>query len=232
MNIATFRRFFRGAPVTALLCLVIVVVWAITALQAGSLDTRNAPLTREGFLFAPLVLTGEPLRLLSNMFIHLDVAHMAMNTFMLALVGRELERSLGSLLFSSVYLLSGLGASYAVVEMNPLVPTAGASGALYGLMAVLVGSALRRGGDVVAPLTLVGVNLAYTFLSTGVSLWGHLGGLATGAALAGVLLPRSRRLRGAGTAAVGIVVLGLLARYVAGGVYPQQLSTLWIVTVL
>ncbi|WPF66184.1 MULTISPECIES: rhomboid family intramembrane serine protease [unclassified Corynebacterium] len=221
MNTAIVRRFFRGAPVTAVLCLLIVAVWIASAIQNGSLDTRNAPITRDGFLLAPLVTTGEPLRLLSNMFIHLDIGHMAVNTLMIALIGRELERSLGSVLFLAVYLVSGLGASYAVVEMSPLTPTAGASGALYGLMAVLVGSAIRRGGDIVAPLSLVGVNLAYTFLSTGVSLWGHLGGLLTGAVLAGVLLPRSPKVRGAGTAVVGAVVLGLLARFVENGVYPQ-----------
>ncbi|KQB84636.1 rhomboid family intramembrane serine protease [Corynebacterium oculi] len=220
MNTATVRRFFRGAPVTAALCLLIVGVWIASALQNTSLDTRNAPITRDGFLFAPLV-AEEPLRLLSNMFIHLDVGHLAVNTFMIALIGRELERSLGSVLFLAVYLISGLGASYAVVEMAPLTPTAGASGALYGLMAVLVGSAIRSGGDIVAPLSLVGVNLAYTFLSTGVSLWGHLGGLLTGAVLAGVLLPRSRKVRGVGTAAVGAVVVGLLARFVESGIYPQ-----------
>lgn len=205
---------------TAALCLLIVGVWIASALQNTSLDTRNAPITRDGFLFAPLV-AEEPLRLLSNMFIHLDVGHLAVNTFMIALIGRELERSLGSVLFLAVYLISGLGASYAVVEMAPLTPTAGASGALYGLMAVLVGSAIRSGGDIVAPLSLVGVNLAYTFLSTGVSLWGHLGGLLTGAVLAGVLLPRSRKVRGVGTAAVGAVVVGLLARFVESGIYPQ-----------
>ncbi|MBC3186464.1 rhomboid family intramembrane serine protease [Corynebacterium sp. zg-331] len=232
MNTAMVRRFFRGAPVTAVLCLLIVGVWIASALHNGSLDTRDASITRDGFLLAPLVSAGEPLRLLSSMFIHLDIGHLAMNTFMIALIGRELERSLGSLLFLAVYLVSGLGASYAVVEMSPLTPTAGASGALYGLMAVLVGSALKRGGDIVAPLSLVGVNLAYTFLTPGVSLWGHLGGLLTGTALAGALLPRSAKMRYAGTAVVGAAVLGLLWRFVENGFYPQRLSTLWIVTVL
>lgn len=217
MKTSILRRFFRGAPVTAVLCLLIVGVWLVTALQSGSINTREAPLTIDGFLFGPLVVDGEPQRLLSNMFIHLDLGHMAMNTFMIALIGRELERYLGSVLFLAVYVLSGLGASYAVVEMNPLVPTAGASGALYGLMAVLVGSAVKTRGDVMAPLTLLAVNLGYTILSTGVSLWGHLGGLATGAVLAVVLLPNSKKLRYGGTVAVGIVVLGLLVGYVETG---------------
>ena len=63
-------------------------------------------------------------------------------------------------------------------------PTAGASGALFALMVLLISVYRSRGADLRAPIVLVVVNVAYTFLTTGVSLWGHLGGLFAGIILA------------------------------------------------
>ena len=48
------------------------------------------------------------------------------------------------------------------------------------LMGVLLALSMRKKVNVRAPLALVGANLAYSVLSPGISLWGHLGGLVVG----------------------------------------------------
>ncbi|MCZ9310126.1 rhomboid family intramembrane serine protease [Corynebacterium uberis] len=220
----SYVRSLSQAPVTAVLTGIIVVVWVVTAVQAGSaMEVAGSSVAESWILYGPAVATqGAGLwRVVGNMFIHLGLPHMVLNGFMLVVIGPVVERAVGSALFGAIFLVSGLGASAAVLAMNPLTPTAGASGALYGLMAVLVGLAVRGGGgsQLGGALSLVGVNVVYTLMSPGVSLWGHAGGLITGAVIAVVIVvARSRGVRAAGVAGVGVVVVGLLAWLVASPV--------------
>lgn len=79
--------------------------------------------------------------------------------------------------------------------MDPLAPTVGASGAVYGLMAIFVAMSYRLRRDLTAPLILIAVNVGYSLLMDGVSLWGHLGGLLTGCVL-GIVLVIAQTTRG------------------------------------
>ncbi|MFP7365327.1 rhomboid family intramembrane serine protease [Corynebacterium callunae] len=185
------ERSFRQSPATNTIVLAIVAVYLLTAFQSHSLlnNLSASSLGDSWMLYAPAMTHGwGPLRAVGATFLHIGPGHMLLNLMLLWLLGRELEKYLGAGLFAMVYLVGGIGASAAVVWMDPLSPTAGASGAIYALMAILVGLFARRGADLRAPLTLIAVNLGYTFLADNVSLWGHVGGLITGAILAWPLM--------------------------------------------
>lgn len=213
------QRYTREAPMTSLFTFIALIVWVVTALQSRSLvnSLAGSSLGDAWILWGPAVL-AEPtgvLRLIGSMFLHLDLGHLAMNLFFLVLVGREVERFCGSALYAAVFFAGGLGASATILWMDPLTPTAGASGALYALMAVFVTVSLRRGADLRAPLVLIAVNVGYTFLATSVSLWGHLGGLAVGVVLALVLAARSRRVQISGVVVTLLVTVGASLWWVA-----------------
>ena len=204
-------RYVRHAPVTAVIIAANVLVFAVTAVQARSLSNVHATdLGAAMILWGPLTAGTDFgfLRVITAAFLHLDAAHLAMNMFLLLLIGREIEQFIGSRLYSVVYLAGAVGSSAAVLWMDPIVPTAGASGAIYGLMAVLVGVMARQGGDLRAPLVLVGVNVVYSLIIPGISLWGHLGGLVAGALLAWPVTARSILVRWVGG---GVGVLGASA---------------------
>ncbi|MHA2787596.1 rhomboid family intramembrane serine protease [Corynebacterium sp. S7] len=97
--------------------------------------------------------------------------------------------------------------------MTPDTPTAGASGALYALMAVLIAVASRRSADLRAPLVLLVMNVLYTLISPGVSLWGHLGGLIAGALMAWPVTSRSKLMRWLSVLLVGGVSLVIILLY-------------------
>ena len=81
------------------------------------------------------------------------------------------------------------------------------------LMAVLIAIASRRSTDLRAPITLIVVNLVYTFMAPAVSLWGHLGGLAAGAVMAWPLTAPNTRIRWLAASvplAIGCVAVWLL----------------------
>lgn len=180
----TLRRWWDQAPATASFTLAAIVVYLITALQSRSLmyNLSGSSLGEAWLLYGPEVSQGglDRLRALGAVFLHIDLGHVAINCFLLMLIGREIERFSGSSLFVAAFLAGGIGASATVLWLDWSVPTAGASGAIFALMVLLVGIARVRGSDLRAPLALILVNVAYTFLAPSVSLWGHLGGLFTG----------------------------------------------------
>ncbi|NLZ58319.1 MAG: rhomboid family intramembrane serine protease [Corynebacterium sp.] len=178
--------FYRQAPASTTISLTVIAVYLVTAFQSRSIQNNlwDSSIADDWILWAPQMTSGfGPLRAVGAMFLHIGPGHMLLNLVLLWLLGREIENYFGSVLFSVMYLVGGIGASAAVVWFDPLSPTAGASGAVYSMMAVMVGLFALRGADLRAPLALIAVNVGYTFLAVNVSLWGHLGGLIAGALL-------------------------------------------------
>jgi membrane associated rhomboid family serine protease len=74
--------------------------------------------------------------LLTSMFLHGGVMHLAGNMLFLWIFGDNLEDEMGHLRFLAFYLASGVGAGLAQVLAAPYsgIPTVGASGAIAGVM--------------------------------------------------------------------------------------------------
>ncbi|MBT8226411.1 MAG: rhomboid family intramembrane serine protease [Dactylosporangium sp.] len=154
---------------------------------AGAIVAEPTSWTSQGTIVASAagVANGEYYRLFTSMFLHYGIMHLLMNMWALWVLGRPLEATLGRARFLALYLLSGLGGSVAVyLFSNPHAPTAGASGAIFGLFAALfvVLRRLRRSASGILPVLLL--NLVITFTVPGISIAGHLGGMAVGALVA------------------------------------------------
>lgn len=91
-------------------------------------------------LIPSMVSLASPLTLFTYMFLHGNLAHLASNVFVLHSVGREVERDVGSMRFTLVYITSGVSAGLIHMAVNPTsnVPVIGASGAIFGLIAVML----------------------------------------------------------------------------------------------
>lgn len=187
-------RFFRLQPVTAWLIAANLAVYAATAAQARSLLGNSASgLFEATALFPPLVAArDEWWRLLTSAFQHFGPMHLLLNMYMLWILGLAVERSIGHARYLALYLVSALGGSAAVMFYGQTSLTAGASGAIFGLMGAyaIVAAAMRL--DVKGIGLLLVLNIVVSFLVPGISLAAHLGGLVVGAiaAVALVLLPR------------------------------------------
>jgi membrane associated rhomboid family serine protease len=173
-----------------------------------------------GYLYGPLVAQGDWYRLITAAFLHYGPIHLGMNMLAVWWFGRAIENALGPVRFIMLYLVSGLAGSAGALIATPTAATVGASGAIFGILgAALV---LERQQTYVfggSALTLIVLNLAFTFAVPGISIGGHLGGLA-GGALAMLALSRFGRQRVvyARNDVLGIaslVVIGLLSVAVA-----------------
>lgn len=172
------------------------------------LQQMSAEFTKEFVLWAPAVAIGEFYRLATSAFLHFGLMHLLFNMFALYIIGPPLEAALGRLRFIALYALSALGGSV-LVYLLALNPTAGASGAVFGLFAATYVVAKRLNLDVRSVTGLIVVNLIITFVIPGISWQGHLGGLLTGALVAAAFVypPRERRTAVQVSAAVALLVL-------------------------
>jgi len=166
----------------------------------------------------PGVSDGAWWQLVTSMFTHVDILHIAFNMLALWVLGPQLELALGRVRFLALYLLSGLGGSALVYAASAeFGSTLGASGAVFGLMAALLVLAVKLRGDVQTILMWIGINAAITVLGRGSISWqGHLGGFLGGLALMAIIVfapkgPQRTRWQLAGIAAYSVVVVAAIA---------------------
>lgn len=142
------------------------------------------------------VAHGSWWQVVTSAFTHVAPIHLALNMFALYFLGPPLEQVLGRLRFITLYAVSALTGSAAVMLFaSEFSSTVGASGAIFGLFGALAVVALKVGGDFRNVLMLIGLNLAFTFTVPGISWQGHIGGLVGGVlvALGMVYAPKERR---------------------------------------
>lgn len=154
----------------------------------------------------------QPWRLLTSVFLHVQIWHFLLNMLSLWMIGRILESLTGHGRFLALYLISGLGGSVAVALLAPQTSVLGASGAIFGLLGALLVIGRHLGGQITGILIVVGINLVIGFVpGFGISWQAHVGGLVVGAAI-GFIYTRTRRRnqRPAQIALVVGVVLALL----------------------
>ena len=196
--------------------LIAVNAAVFVATVAPSLFGNAASSLFQQWALSPLAVAGGQLwRLLTSGFLHFGPVHLAFNMIALWVIGRDLETVLGRGRLVTVYLVSLLGGSAAVFLLeNVQSMTAGASGAVYGLMGGLAVVLLRLRRSPGPALGIIAINVLITFVVPALSLLGHLGGLAfgTAATAAMVYAPATRRVpvQAAAVAALVAVIVGLV----------------------
>jgi rhomboid protease GluP len=226
----------------------VVVFAAMLAAGAGLLQPDASVHIRYGSNFGPLTTAGEWWRLGASVFIHFGLLHLAFNMWALWNAGRLVEQLYGTLPFALLYAFAGVAGSLASVAWHPGVNSAGASGAIFGIIGALLVYVLnpRNGVPPAAvrvlrnnALVFVAVAVAFGLVYPGIDNAAHVGGLA-GGALMGALLARpldaarpasgiDRRLLLAGAAGALLVgvALQLLAHPSPGRAAELELRRDW-----
>lgn len=217
-------------PVTyALIVANVTVFAAMAAAGAGVFDPDGRVHVAWGSNLVPLTVDGEWWRLGSSMFLHFGVVHLLLNMWVLYANGRMVERMFGSTRFLMLYLFAGLCGSLASAAWNPTVNSAGASGAIFGVLGGLAAflvtkrcrvprEVIRAQGMSVGAFVLFNVvnGLAHQGIDNAAHLGGLAGGFLAGLSLARPLTPEARseasatRLVGAVVAASGVLLLSAL----------------------
>jgi len=152
-----------------------------------------------------LTFSGEWWRLITNVFLHGGLLHIAFNMWCLWNLGALCESLYGRWTYATIYLICGLGASLASAAWHPFIPSVGASGAIFGLAGALI-AAFKLGEFSVPRSALSGTlrslgafvvyNLIFGAVIPGIDNTAHIGGLVTGlilGALIALLAPRQEQ---------------------------------------
>ncbi len=141
---------------------------------------------------------GEYYRLFTSMFLHAGAAHLLFNMYALYILGVQTEQMYGRERYLVIYFLGGVSGSVLSAAFgDPMVPSVGASGAVFALLGTQI-LYFARNRDTLGEygrsalrqyLILLGINLFLGFSIARIDNLGHIGGLIGGAVLGWLLAP-------------------------------------------
>lgn len=179
------RFAFRGVPVVTYTLMAINIGVYLLGMVVGP-DSLWAIGASQGQL-----IEHDPTqayRLLTSMFLHLNLLHISANMFSLFFVGILVERLFGSGRFTVIYFASGIVAGAAQAVLSPVIPSIGASGAIAGIFGAFGAFLLLRrrtlgpaaNGIIGQWVFWLAINAVITISSTQIAGWAHLFGLISG----------------------------------------------------
>ncbi len=161
---------------------------------------RGDVLLRLGARQSRLIFEGQLWRLVMPIFLHGSLMHFAMNTFVLMDLGPQLEEVYGSARYLFLYVATGILGFVASTAWSLYLYggggiSIGASGALMGMIGLMLAIAMRRGGAAMRALRSQLVRwvvyiLLLGFVIPGTDNAAHLGGLAAGFLLGKIFADR------------------------------------------
>jgi rhomboid protease len=167
-------------PIVTYLLIALNVILYVIPVLTNSYDV----IINNFCVYGPLIKAGQYYRIITGVFLHGGILHLAFNCYALYVIGSQLESYLGKVRYLIIYLFSAVTASLFSMIFNSN-PSIGASGAIFGLMGALVyfgyhyrvylGNVLK---SQIIPLILF--NLLIGALSTGIDNFAHIGGLIGG----------------------------------------------------
>jgi membrane associated rhomboid family serine protease len=199
----------------------------------------GASFPRIGTIYSHFALDGPDIsghhqyyRLLTGAFLHDGLLHILFNMWFLYVVGPALEQAIGRWNFLAIYVATLFTGAFGALLFEPDAYTVGASGAEFGLLGALIVVAYYRGISIWRSglgATLL-INIVFSLSIAGISIGGHLGGVAGGFICGWLYMELAERRRHRtvfllGCLAVAIVgIVAAIAVAGAGGLTPSGLD--------
>ncbi|SEN82486.1 Membrane associated serine protease, rhomboid family [Amphibacillus marinus] len=188
----SFKDFIRYYPVVSSILALQIIIWVLMYFNTGIGEV----IFKEGIGFNYAVSQGEYWRLVTPIFLHAPAgfAHIVFNSFALVLFGPALEQMLGKLKFVLLYLGTGIIGNVFTYFVGDIMQFhLGASGAIYGLLGLLIymgfsSSGLIDPGSRQIVVIYAGLGLVMTFLQPNINIAAHIFGFIGGLALGPILV--------------------------------------------
>lgn len=180
-----------------LLVLVQIVLFAFMGISGVDwLAPAAEDLMDWGALNRTSVINLQYWRLFSGALIHAGIFHLAMNMFILMVLGRILEPVIGWVKISGVVLVTLLASSLTSIVWHPIKVGVGFSGVIFGLFACLLVLLIFRSkafgallSQIIILVIVMCVDLLFALFSERIDHAAHGGGFITGLLCGGLLLP-------------------------------------------
>ncbi len=179
---------------------IVVFLYMFVTKSAGDAEF----MATHGAVYIPYMLeNGIWYPVFTAIFLHFDIEHLANNMVMLVAVGRYIEKDMGTIKLVILYIISGMLGNILSIAgdfySQEFVVSAGASGAVFGLVGGLLAMAIKNRGNIEGLgirqiLLMIALSLVSGFTSAGVDNVAHVGGLISGFVL-GLVLYRAKRVQ-------------------------------------
>lgn len=175
-------------PILTLSILLINIVVFIYLSLVGDTGEANFMLEKGAMYNKTVFKNLEIYRFITCLFLHFDMNHLFSNMMSLFFIGNEVEKIYGKIRFIFIYFFSGIiGSLISVLYYNYIgdsVVSAGASGAVYGLMGAVLVNIIQNKQKESGPIGKIILVIIFLYLagSSGenVDVFAHLGGLLGG----------------------------------------------------
>lgn len=173
----TFKK--KTPYITYGLIIINVLIYLLVALSNNYNSIMNT-----FCLHGPSIRNGEFYRLITSMFLHVDIIHLGFNMYSLYLIGSLLECYVGKYKYTFIYFLSGIIGNLLTIVLSNNA-SVGASGAIFGIMGGLLYFGyhyrlLLEGFLKGQLIPVIIINLLYGFMVAGINNVAHIGGLIGG----------------------------------------------------
>lgn len=178
----------KRAIATIVLVVLNVAVWCVMEIFGDTTD--GSYIAACGGMYPDLLIFDkEWYRLFTSMFLHFGIRHLANNMIILAAAGSRLERSVGIVKYLMIYLGAGLAGNllslYAMLRTQDYAVSAGASGAVFGIIGALVWAAVRNKGRIEGLsarglMVMIALCMYYGVTTVGIDNEAHAGGALSG----------------------------------------------------
>ncbi|MBU3158302.1 rhomboid family intramembrane serine protease [Clostridium frigoris] len=175
--------------ITIIIIAINILMYVVTAylsyISSGSvLNSDTNVLVLLGAKVNELINQGQYYRLVTCMFLHGGIVHVAVNMYSLYAIGPMVESVYGKTKYLAIYFISGIGASIFSYIFSTSI-SIGASGAIFGLLgAVLVFAITSKGktgsGFIKSILSVIFINIFIGVTMPGIDNFAHMGGLIGG----------------------------------------------------
>ena len=171
-----------------------VIMFIAEEMLGGSEDIETS--LAFGAFYTPYIIVGGQLyRFITSMFIHFGVEHLGSNMISLFALGPYVEHYYGHFLYLVLYIFSGISGNMLTLLYegisNEFVVSAGASGAIFGLLSVFILFAmnprLRKLFPIKRVLISVILSLAAGYMDPSINFMAHVGGFGGGLVLAFIM---------------------------------------------
>ena len=176
----------NNKPIITYILIFINIVMFVLMYMLGNGSENTNTLIDFGANYILLTKAGEYYRLITSGFLHIGVIHLLLNMYSLYIVGTQVEYFYGKVKYIIIYLFSLIMGSLFTVALSSVnTVSAGASGAIFGLLGSILYFGVKYRGYIGNSLVnqivpVVVLNLIIGFTTPGIGNAAHIGGLVGG----------------------------------------------------
>lgn len=180
----------KNTSLTYGLIMLNIILWLLMELNGGSTNINTLLLFGANDRFL-ILERNQYWRLISSTLLHIGISHLLYNNLALYLFGTRVERYFGKIKFLAIYFITGIIGSIASIFFSDVI-SAGASGAIYGILGALLVLAYMTNKEIdglnsyiILIMIMSGIGMGWVMPS--IDNAAHLAGLFTGI-LTGIIM--------------------------------------------